>query len=180
MKARIKTILLSALGAIATFSAITYSSCNSDKCKAIACAYGGVCKEGNCVCPSGYEGAQCETITRDKYAGVWTVFEKGTITQDNTYDVTFKYGISMTDMQVINFYNKLVSPVSIRLVNDTLYIPQQTVDGFEISGSGVLDRDPYYSKHGKLTIRYTIRDLQSGQVNDFGVNPNTYPSIWQR
>ncbi len=179
MKARIKTIILSALGAIAAFSAITYSSCNNDKCKAIACAYGGVCKDGNCVCPSGYEGAQCETITRDKYVGVWTVFEKGTVTQSNSYDVTFKYGVGMTDMQITNFYNLLKSPVSVRLKADTIYIPLQTVDGYEIQGTGVLDRDAYYAKHGMLTIRYSIKNTQSGLVNDFGYNIGE-PSVWNR
>lgn len=180
MKARIfKTIVMSALGAITAFSAVTYSSCNNDKCKAIACAYDGVCKDGACVCKSGYEGAQCETITRDKYIGVWTVFETGTVTTSNQYNLTFKYGVGPTDMLITNFYNHISSSVSARVKGDSLFIPQQVVENYEIKGSGVLDREAFYAKHGVLTVRYTIKDLNSGLVNDFGVNIGQ-ASTWNR
>lgn len=180
MKARFfKTVIMSALGAIAAFSAITYSSCNNDKCKAIACAYDGVCKEGECVCKSGYEGPQCETVTRDKYIGTWTVFEKGTVTSSNTYVIAFKYGVGPTDMVITGFYNRLTSPVSARVKGDSVFIPQQIVENYEIQGSGYLDREAYYAKHGVITVRYTIKELNSGLVNDFGVNTGE-ASVWNR
>src|SRR5690349_5700349 len=99
MKARFKTIILSAFCAIAAFSAVTYSSCKTDKCKAIACAHDGVCKDGECICQSGYEGTHCEVITRDKYVGVWHVFENGTYTSNAQFDVSIRYGLTTTKME---------------------------------------------------------------------------------
>jgi hypothetical protein len=37
------------------------SSCEVDKCKNTVCLNGGACKEGNCICPTGYTGTTCET-----------------------------------------------------------------------------------------------------------------------
>jgi uncharacterized membrane protein len=181
MKARFKTIVLSALSSVAIFSAVVIASCNEDKCKAIACAYGGVCKEGTCICAAGYEGTQCETITREKYAGVWTVFEKGTYTETAQYDVSFvnSNSGSMTDMNVKNFYNRITGNVAVKLKNDTVYIPVQVVQNYKIQGWGLLDREAYYAKHGKIVMHYMIEDLSNGLVNDFGVNTGQ-ASIWQR
>lgn len=179
MKARLKTIILSALGAITAFGAVTYSSCTPDKCKSIVCAHGGVCKEGTCVCPTGYEGYQCETITRDKFHGIWTVFEKGTASMPAQYDVRVDYGANMTDMTITNFYNKLVTPVNIRVKGDTMYIPQQTIEGYEIKGIGyLLEKSIPYPEHATMNVFYTIK-LPDGRVNDFGVNTGVV-SEWNR
>ncbi len=179
MKARFKTIVLSALSAISVFSAVTYNSCTPDKCKAIACAYGGVCKDGDCICPSGYEGTQCEIVTRDKYAGTWTVIENGTYTSNAQYDLTFRYGATMTDMNITNFYNHIKSPVAVKIKADSLFIPQQVVEGYELQGWGVLDREAFYAKHGKIEVHYSIRNTETGYTDDFGLNGGEV-SIWTR
>jgi hypothetical protein len=179
MKARLKTIILSALGAISAFSAVTYSSCSPDKCKAIVCAYGGVCKEGTCICPTGYEGYQCETIIRDKYRGVWRVFEKGSRSRTAAYEVTVDYGANMTDMVIKNFYNKLATPVNVRVKGDTMFIPQQTVEGYEIKGTGYLTESKHYGENGELRVFYSIK-LPDGRVNDFGVNDLGDVSLWHK
>ncbi len=170
MKARLKTIAFSALFAIAAFVSVTYTSCNSDKCKAIVCAYGGVCKDGACICAAGYEGTQCEIVSREKYKGVWQVFEKGTYTETNQYQLTIDYGADMTKMVIKGLYNNINEGVNIRINGDEITIPQQTVQGFEIQGTGKLKYESYYGKHGELTVRYTIKDLSSGMTDDFGVN----------
>lgn len=179
MKARLKTIVLSALSTIAVFSAITYNSCTPDKCKAIACAYNGVCKDGACICPAGYEGAQCEVITRDKYAGTWTVMENGTYTSNAQYDIAIKYGITMTDMNITNFYNHIQAPVAVKIQGDSIFIPQQIVENYEIQGWGYLDREAYYAKHGKIVMRYTIKDLENNLTDDFGLHVGE-ESVWTR
>jgi hypothetical protein len=179
MKASLKTILLSALGAIAAFTAVTSTSCTPDKCKAIVCAYGGVCKEGTCICPAGYEGYQCETITRDKFKGVWTVFENGTATNSAQYDVTIEFGASMTEMTIKNFYNKFQNDlVNIRIKGDSLYIPQQTINNHEIKGFGHLKDSKYYGEHAEMEMYYSIK-LPDGRVNDFGLNGGDV-SVWTK
>ena len=63
----LKSILFASLLSIGTFAAVLVSSCNPDKCADIICVNGGSCADGNCSCPSGYEGTLCETETRAKF-----------------------------------------------------------------------------------------------------------------
>lgn len=184
MKARLKTIAFSALFAIAAFVSVTYSSCNSDKCKAIVCAYGGVCKDGACICAAGYEGTQCEIVSRDKYKGVWNVFEKGTYTTTTQYQVSVENGADMTRMVIYGFYNNINNGVNIRINGDEVTIPIQVVEGnggvkYEIQGTGTLKYEAYYAKHGEMTMRYTIKDLSTGHTDDFGVNIGE-ASVWTK
>ncbi len=181
MKARLKTIVLSAMSVIAAFTAVTYTSCNNDKCKAIVCAHDGVCKDGACICKAGYEGTQCEIVTKDKYKGVWNVFEKGTYTDANQYQVSIDYGPDATRMVINGFYDAVNGQVTMNIEGDNITIPQQKVDDrWVIQGTGTLKYDAFYANHGTLTVRYTIMDTQdANRVNDFGVNSGK-PSVWSR
>src|SRR5579871_4978211 len=104
MKTRLKTILVSCLSTLFIFAAVVYMSCNRDKCKTIVCAHGGVCNSGGCICPSGYEGSNCETVSRDKFLGNWSVFEKGSVTEQAQYPVNIAQGPNITDVVINNFY----------------------------------------------------------------------------
>jgi hypothetical protein len=179
MKARLKSIVLSALGVMAAFSAVTYTSCNNDPCKAIICAYGGTCTEGDCICPSGYEGTHCEVVTRDKYEGVWTVFEDGSSTMAAQYEVKIIKGSGNTDMIISNFYNRFPgAQVNVRVKGDSLFIPQQTVDNYTIEGAGHLNWEEFYPDHGELTLYYKVVNPE-GRTDDFGFSAGL-PSIWTR
>ena len=178
MKARLKSIVLSALGVLATFSAVTYTSCNEDKCKAIVCAYGGTCQEGECLCPTGYEGVQCETISRNKFLGTYTVTETGTISRAAQYAVAIEPGAEITAVQIKNFQNRFTEPVSARVKFDTLFIPQQTVNGAVVEGIGYLSDELYYSKHGQIIMEYTV--TENGRTNNFGTVPGSQPSRWNK
>jgi uncharacterized membrane protein len=181
MKAALKTILLPAVVVMAMFTAVTYTSCNSDKCKAIVCAYGGVCKDGACICAAGYEGTQCEIITRERYKGAWNVSEKGTYTDAAQYVLAIdNSGTDMTKMIIRGFSNTIAGDVNMRINSDEITIPLQTIDSYEIQGTGVLKSEGMYAKHGQLTVRYTIKDLRNNMVNDFGVNPGSQASVWTK
>jgi len=180
MKARFKTILLSAMSVIAAFTAVTYTSCNNDKCKSIVCAHDGVCKDGACICKSGYEGTQCEIVTADKYKGVWNVFEKGTYTDANQYQISIDYGSDPTRMVINGFHNAVSEPVTVSISGDNITIPQQKVGQYVIQGTGTLKYEEYYANHGTLTVRYTIMDTEDGnKIDDYGVNAGS-PSVWSR
>lgn len=179
MKAGLKTILLSALGTFAAFSAVTFNSCNNDKCKAIVCSYGGVCKEGACICQSGYEGPQCETVIRDRYIDTWTVRETGSFTNTNFYTLWIEGGDNMTEVVINNLYNKLKVKASIN--RDTILIPQQTVQGgYVVQGKGLLSKTGTYGKNGTIIMRYSVYDPSVGLTNDFGTTNNhgSTPSEW--
>ncbi len=188
MKASIKTIMLSALGAIAAFATVTYSSCKSDPCKAIVCANGAVCNDGSCTCPSGYEGTQCETTMRDKFLGVFVVLEKGSTSNTAQYAVSVEKGTAVTDIKIKNFGNRFLDAVEAYVKGDTVYIPQKTYDGrWEVQGIGVYQPDPsdFYGKHGKLTLKYSVRDLtlpNTAPLDDFGLSELKLaePSLWNK
>lgn len=182
MKARFKTMILSALGALTAFTAVTYTSCKPDKCKAIRCANGAVCNDGVCICPTGFEGPQCEVKTSDKFVGVWNVLERGTIssTAQYTADIEVSKTGGPTDVTIKNFNNYFTSLVAAQVSSDTLYIPQQTVDNYIIQGKGYLTPDKYYNTHGTLTLRYTVQGVAPGSpVNDYGTEFGE-PSLWNK
>lgn len=66
-----KHSLLSAGVFLAVASTVTYTSCVHDSCKALMCRNGGTCADEFCRCPVGYEGTQCEIISRAKFLGTY-------------------------------------------------------------------------------------------------------------
>jgi len=176
MKARFKTILLSALGALTAFTAVTSSSCSEDKCKAIVCAYGGVCTDGQCLCPSGYEGPQCETITRTRYLGIWNITEDGTYSNAAQYSIAVEKGPNLSEVRIKNFRNLFVDEVQAFVKGDTITIPNQTINGNKIYGFGYITDEKYYGDNGKIVMRYVVTD-PAGNVDDFGVNGGD-ASLW--
>ncbi len=183
MKTSFKTILLSALSAIAVFTVISVTSCDNDKCKAIVCAYNGVCNDGICTCPSGYEGPQCEKIMRDKFEGIYQVLEKGTTSQTAQYAVSVEKGEEITDVRIKNFRNIFIDAVSAYVKSDTIFIPEQTVDErWVVKGVGIIEADQYYGAHGRLVLRYNVRDLdlpENDPLDDYGLQAGA-PSIWNK
>lgn len=53
-----------------------YSSCIKNECVGVLCANNGVCVDGICACPFGYEGSNCGTEWYQKFAGSWTSSDK--------------------------------------------------------------------------------------------------------
>lgn len=178
MKARLKTFLLSSFGSIALFTAVTYTSCNNDPCKAIVCAAGGVCNDGDCICASGYEGNQCETETREKFKGIWYVTEDGTISATAQYTISVESGNNVTDLQISNFRNSFTVPVNAYVKADTLYIPQQTINNNTVQGIGYIADDRFYGIHGILRLRYSVKDA-SNVTDDFGLGAGNV-SVWNK
>jgi hypothetical protein len=71
-----KKYLLNIITAFALIlTAVTIFSC-ADPCSKTNCQNGGVCSDGSCYCPSGYEGVNCESESRTKFYGDY----KGTLT----------------------------------------------------------------------------------------------------
>jgi hypothetical protein len=68
---KIKNILVTSILTMSAFTATIMTSCNPDACKDVVCSNGGTCTDGSCTCPSGYEGASCETKTKTKYIGTY-------------------------------------------------------------------------------------------------------------
>lgn len=59
-------------GAIVSTAVLT--SCEPNSCDGIICYNAGSCGSGVCNCPTGWEGAQCQTAKRDRYIGIYGGF----------------------------------------------------------------------------------------------------------
>lgn len=184
MKLSVKALVFSFLAAVsALFTVIYSSSCNRDKCKTIACANGGVCNDGACTCPPGYEGSNCEKLAREKFIGNWTVFEKGSITLGAQYPISIEPATEPTDVVIRNFYNYFRTPIRGTVHGDSLFIPNQQYEGKVVFGVAHIFSNVTYGQYGSIEARYQIIDTATQTVNDFGYNTavnGSDPSIWNK
>lgn len=183
MKVYLKAILYSALVTVSAFTSVAYFSCNRDKCKTLVCGNGGVCNLGVCICPSGYEGIQCETVSRDKFIGNWNVFEKGSRTNAAQYPVAIKPDVNVTDVIIKNFYNYFRTDVKGYVIHDTLFIPNQQYEGHLLFGVGFIYSSNTYGQFAAINMKYEIIDTATQIVNDFGYNTivdGSDPSQWNK
>lgn len=188
MKSPFKTILIAAFSTLAVFCSIVYTSCNRDKCKSVVCAHGGVCNDGMCTCPSGYEGSNCETVSRTKFLGNWTVFEKGSITLAAQYPTSIEATTDQpstgpVNVVIKNFYNYFLTPISAYVQRDTIYIPNQQYEGKIVFGVGYIYTNVTYGQYGAIEMRYEVIDTATSKVNDFGYNEaidHSQPSAWNK
>ncbi len=179
-----KKIFVTAISVTLLFIAIGFNACKSDKCKQINCAFSGVCKEGICLCQVGYEGEHCETVTRDKFKGIYNVNEHGTISGVAQYSISIEDGAKINEVVIKNLQNNLKDyPVRGVAYLDTLTIPNQMLpDSTVVEGWGyVIDTNPlnqHYYQHAILTVYYKVTD-KLGLVNEYGGN-GSQPSVWSK
>ena len=140
-----------------------FSSCKRDKCRAVHCYNLGTCKEGACTCATGYEGTDCQTVTRLKYIGNWSATEQLT-----TGEVTHSYSVSIAEgtdginsVIITNLLNSAaLSPILGTITYGTgLYIPAQQLAGNMVYGNGTFG-------NGTLTVNMSVRDLGTGVTNN--------------
>ena len=179
MKTCVKAIVLSAMSVLVVFTGITYTSCNPDKCKAITCAYGGTCTDGECTCATGYEGNQCEKISRDKFTGVWDVVESGTLTGSNQYATSIFDAEAIQDVAIGDFYNYFPTHINAYVSADTLYIPRQEVFNRIVEGIGYMNPSLEHQEYGHMIVRYYVTEVTTGKTNDFGWDQGE-PSHWYK
>jgi len=167
------SIILTVLVAIIAISTI---SCSKNKCKTITCANGGVCNSGICTCATGYEGANCETLSRDKFFGNWSVFEPAGISDAGQFDLSIvESGNQANTLSIINMHN-LLPPVSAYVIGDNIFIPNQKVGIYTVFGAGVRSSSVTYGQYSSTIMSYEILEGTS-IVACYGYN-NTPYSQW--
>ena len=63
--------LLSVFSFFAIGATVLFSSCEKDPCTQLKCKNGSACTEGFCRCPTGFEGAECEIKTMNRFIGTY-------------------------------------------------------------------------------------------------------------
>jgi hypothetical protein len=110
--------------------AIGIASCNADKCKDVVCQNAGLCIEGTCDCPTGYEGDFCETKANAKFSGTWTVNETCNSVIGTAYPVIISAATDPTSVTMKDLGNYSCTSGS--------YNVPATVTGSSISVSGTV------------------------------------------
>lgn len=177
MKARFPFSLIIAFSTLLVLSGLT--SCTPDKCTAIACAHGGLCQDGTCLCADGYEGYQCETEMRARYITTWTVTEDGTVSNAAQYAVGVAPGSTPRQIRITNFYNAFTQPVIAYVNSDTVVIPLQSVNRWKVQGRGRIQRDPYQGENARIVFNYVIQDTVQNLIDNFGYSGGD-PSVWTK
>jgi len=160
----IRNIAFSALVAVGAFTMVTYTACTKDECEDVVCNNGGTCVLGNCSCPTGYEGTNCETITRDKFLGTYNGNETCTVGSD-TYTVTLSTNSNDLKLTFNNLYNQTNPSISAlcTIISTTEFTFSDTQNGVTYSGTGTLNGNT-------LTVDYTVADaISSNSCKYIGV-----------
>jgi hypothetical protein len=169
---QIKKVLLTAIATVGVFSA-TFTSCTPDPCKDVICNNGGSCLDGACQCASGFEGTNCETSSRAKFIGNYTVLDTAqavasyscTITASST-DPTKVIISNPANLNLIGTNTSVTGTVS----GNTLTIAKQAVVGtaaIEYSATATI------LATNLATVNYTVF---SGGVS-VGGNPG---AVWTK
>lgn len=138
------------------FMSTYFSSCVHDACVArnVQCQNNGVCRDGNCLCPSGYEGDSCQFKVNKKFAYnykcIRTGFVDDTIPDDNDDTLVVrvnpdKFGITLFSIRdSVHYIIKAttndnfvtIAPQDITFKADTV-----NIYNVNVSGSGSLAGD---------------------------------------
>lgn len=127
---------------------IGWVGCQKDPCKDINCQNGGICFEGSCLCPDGFNGPNCETSTIADFAGTYLVSE--TCNAGN-FAYTIEIALDTAAQQNIFISNMadLGSVVTAIAQGDNFSIAPQLILNDTISGTGMLT-------DSILTINYVL------------------------
>jgi hypothetical protein len=177
-------IIVTAICTLLIFSGTLFHACKKDKCDQVSCAFGGVCKDGSCLCQTGYEGEHCETITRDKFKGIWNVNEDGTLSPAAQYTTSIENGPAINQVIIKDFQNFYHAETVLGIAyKDTLTIPLQYFsDGSSVEGwATIVDTNPlnqHYYQHAVMTMYYKVTNSM-GSVNEYGTG-GAGPSIYSK
>ncbi len=187
MKMPLKSNFLTSILIALLFGATMTVSCNSDKCSTIVCANGGYCAGGSCTCPIGYEGTNCETVSRFKFTGNWVVYEKGSASFAAQYPISIFPDSNnlITDVIIYNFNNYFKLPIHATVNNNNITIPNQQLEGKIVVGRGYIytPDNVNYNQNSAITMYYEIIDTATKLLDDYGydnLDDGSKPSAWNK
>lgn len=110
--------------------------CKKDPCKDVTCANDGVCFEGKCICPDGFEGANCETLQQETFDGNYAVSETCNL---GNFDYEVQIITDSSDVHAVAIFNlvDLGLPVRATVTGNEIDIYKQVILDDTIFGSGL-------------------------------------------
>lgn len=180
MLTRKGSLFIAAFVAIFSLLSVVYVSCtkvgDAPACNGVTCLNSGYCKMGHCVCPLGYEGANCGTASAARYFGTWDVRQTiiGSdsaylIGQDSLYTVFIKKTSTPTTFFIDNFmgnasYNDLLCIV------DTINVRNFRLDSLRDFNMWY---EHVYIKNGSMGVLQSNDTLIDMHVNIRRLSPTS-------
>ncbi len=159
----LRTILIAAFGTLLAFSAAVYTSCNKNKCDKVICLNLGVCDGGNCICPVGFEGNRCQTLSRDKFIFTYSGGDSCTGRVYNRYQIFLLAVLNDSiEMKMKNFLGN---------IQDSALCTMQSPDSFTFIGA---NNSTTYTGTGKLSndslwlVYHVVHDTTNYDCKYFG------------
>jgi len=135
-----RNIFLAAFLTIIVVTAVSYTACNKNHCSNVVCMNQGVCDNGNCVCPVGFEGSRCETLSRDKFIYTYNGGDTCGTAGYRQYPI---YLLAVTSNP-----RELTMKDFLANLNDSAICTMESTDSFTFIGS---NNGTTYSGTGKLS-----------------------------
>jgi hypothetical protein len=128
---------------------VTVSSCDRKSCKNVACPAGQACNNGQCYCPDGLEGPNCDINSYEKYTGLFgNVSESCNVPppfSTNNFNITWN-GNRLNQIQINGLMGNNCYDIGAIIHTDNnnegniLEIPEQHCGASTISGQGTYDK----------------------------------------
>ncbi|MFN4880458.1 MAG: hypothetical protein ACK5AS_01015 [Bacteroidota bacterium] len=151
---KMKIFSASSLSALALSTMLFFSACTTDPCKDVVCENDGTCNDGTCECIAGYEGDDCSTEMRTKFAGQYSVTDGCSASGAASYTINITSSSSdVSKVLISNFWNLFANNVVATVNGTNLTIANQEPDndGYKVTGNGTINGNT-------LTINYTVID----------------------
>jgi EGF-like domain len=137
------TILLTICAFMLAATAI--NSCTTNPCKDIVCKNNGTCREGKCVCASGYEGPFCANKVSDKFIGYFDGFVRKNGDAPVNLTMIIAPGASNTQVVLYDLYKTYVkAPINGNVFEVVKFdVPLQQIGVNSYKGYGSVETDKY-------------------------------------
>ena len=180
MKKQIELIAVAAL----TFMAlvvVVFSSCEKQginygpttyykPCEDVLCLNGGICHDGNCDCPIGFEGVKCETRAVDKFVGNYEAFDACYMNAQSSYSASIQTDFTpVTELTLKGLAPTFCSnDITAYIVREktNFDIPfQKTCGDYYVSGEGNINGN-------LLNINLSFRDSLNHSTSNCNITMN--------
>ena len=154
MKAHL-VIIPTVLFVLILFIMVPYGGCKKEEkkaanpCDGIVCPTHGWCRLGACVCDTGYEGSNCDILSRDKLIGTYTGIIVNYVYSGSHVDTLLNHTIHITanasDERKIDIEDLKDSTIHTSIVDRTDFsiLEPQSFNRVFIYYGGILDTGSY-------------------------------------
>jgi len=135
---QVKLILSTALIFICIATGIVFNACIKDPCADISCKNNGVCRDGRCKCPIGFEGPYCTERMYEKFIGTYQGAYRCNGNIPDNRMVIIAPGAKAYDISIYNIFAQN-DALNATVDGDKIVVAEQTVNNIVFKGTGFVE-----------------------------------------